>query len=112
VIRTHFDPSTPFDIVGQETSMQSCTSALRSIRSLLTRLARVTVRMNVNSPRVTGDDACSRTHGPIRADGRAHGESMDHGEAADRLREGKARVKERDPALGGFKLREARGLDR
>jgi menaquinone-9 beta-reductase len=36
---------------------------------------------------------------------------MDHGEEADRLREGNARAKERDPALGGFELLEARGPD-
>jgi 2-polyprenyl-6-methoxyphenol hydroxylase-like FAD-dependent oxidoreductase len=36
---------------------------------------------------------------------------MDHGDEADRLREGHARAKERDPALGGFELLEARGPD-
>ena len=34
---------------------------------------------------------------------------MDHGDAADRLREGNARAKEQDPTLGGFELLEARG---
>ena len=36
---------------------------------------------------------------------------MDHDEEADRLREGNARAKEHDPALGGFELLEARGPD-
>jgi menaquinone-9 beta-reductase len=36
---------------------------------------------------------------------------MDQGAEADRLREGHARAKEHDPALGGFELIEARGPD-
>ena len=36
---------------------------------------------------------------------------MDHDAEADRLREGNARAKERDPTLGGFELLEARGPD-
>jgi 2-polyprenyl-6-methoxyphenol hydroxylase-like FAD-dependent oxidoreductase len=36
---------------------------------------------------------------------------MEHGEAADRRREGNARAKAHDPSLGGFELLEARGPD-